>query len=195
MAKKEAKNNRSTEEKPSAAKPSQKQKIVKGGAESAGSRSKNLNYIIAVLIIVAIGIGIYFVLSNYVVVPFSTFKSNFDSAQRVAIAISYRNTSQYTSESVCIPIIMQYIAHTRNASTIDFFIINQENSTCFYQLGLGMIHLQSGAASQCVARANSEPGVFLNYSSVNSTSVSLNHLYVYGNSDYMRKCSIAPDMS
>lgn len=150
---------------------------------------------IAVAIVVIAG-AIYFIASNYVAIPFSTFKSNFQSAQRVALTFSYPSGTNFSTLYQCISPVVQNVAHSRNLSTIDFFIISQANATCTYSpTGLGA-HATVGTqpASKCVSVANSEPGVFINYSTTNSTSITLYHLYVYGNSQYLATCPIAAQL-
>ena len=93
--------------------------------------------------------------------------------------------------------MIQVIAHSRKASTIDFFIIDQHNSTCVYSAtGLGgSISPVTTNSSHCLGIAYSESGFFLNYSAVNSTMITLSHMYVYGNTEYMKSCPIAVELS
>lgn len=169
-------------------------------AASPKKEEQKTNYIpyIAVIIVVAIIIAlIYFVGTNYVTTSFATFKANFITVPRVALAVGYSNTTQFSAMNPCFVNIIQYIAHTRNASTIDFFIINQANSTCLYSssgLGHPISGISTQSASKCLSVANSEPSVFLNYSSTNSTRITLSHLYISGNADYMAKCPIAQEL-
>ena len=89
------------------------------------------------------------------------------------------------------------MAHSRKASTIDFFLINSANATCTYSktgLGGSVVPLQANA-SYCLSIANSEPGIFLNYSNTNSTRITPSHLYAYGDSAYMAECPIAVELS
>lgn len=163
------------------------------------NKDNKTTYIAAVAIVVILVAIIYYAFTTYpiVSVPFSSFKSGFLSAPRIALTISYSNDTQFAAMNPCLTNTIQFIAHNRNASTIDFFIINQANSTCIYSptgLGHPISNISTQSASRCLAVANSEPGVFLNYSNSNSTTVTLSHLYVYGNSAYMAQCPIAQDL-
>ncbi len=172
-----------------------KAKEKKEAEKKESKKSKRLSYLIVAMIIVIIAVGVYYVLTNYVSTPFSTFKSNFIAAPRVALVVSYKTINEYSNESVCFPQILQYVAHTRNASTIDFFIVNQSNATCIYQVGgLGHINIATKSASACLSVARSEPSIFLNYSSGNYTVINLFHLYVSGDSHYMTSCPIAAEL-
>ncbi len=154
---------------------------------------------IVVIIIAAAAIGYIFVVPQLLTgsVQFSSFKSTFQSAQRVSVTASYGNETQYTNESPCFSSIIQIIAHTRKASTIDFFLVNRANATCTYsKTGLGgSVVPQQINSSYCLGIADSEPGIFLNYSSVNGTHIMQTHLYAYGNSAYMASCPIAIELS
>jgi hypothetical protein len=137
----------------------------------------------------------YLVLPSMSNVPFTTFKGNFNSAGRVALLVTYGNQSQYASEAQCFPALVQALSFVRNASTIDFFILNR--TTCFYPTsGLGRAsNVTTTTPGSCLARSGSEPTIFLNYSAANRTVVKAYGIYVYGNAAYMAKCPIAVDMS
>jgi hypothetical protein len=152
--------------------------------------------IAAVLVVIAAFAAFYFlVLPSMSNVPFTTFKGNFDSAARVALVVEYGNQSQYSLESQCFPVLVQALAFSRNASTIDFFILN--STTCYYpSAGLGHpSNVTTSAPAGCLAKAGSEPALFLNYSAANRSVVKAYDLYVYGNAAYMAKCPIAVDLS
>ena len=154
-------------------------------------------YAAAILVIAAVVIAALAFASQSAQVPFSTFKSSFSSAPRVSVAVTYSNLTQYNLESPCFSLIVQIIAHSRKASTIDFFLLNQQNSTCTYsKSGLGgSVSLATANASYCTGVADSEPGIFLNFSKSNYTSVTSSHAYVYGNAQYMSACPIAVELS
>jgi len=128
-------------------------------------------------------------------VPFSTFKSNFYSASNVAIVATYANESQYIAESACFPTLREIVSEHRNASTVLFFLINASNSTCTFSPTISPISIETKPASYCLSIANSEPSIFLNYSSTNSSIVTAYRLKVFGNAQYMQQCPIAIDMS
>ena len=121
-------------------------------------------------------------------VPFSTFKQNFNNAARISIAVTYQTQGQFVNESPCYSSIIQVVAHSRAPSTIDFFIINQ--TACTYsKTGLGgSVQPETVNASYCIGRALNETGIFMNFSSSNYTLIQPQHIYIYGNSEYMRSC-------
>jgi hypothetical protein len=178
---------------------SKKQSASAAGAKAAQKSGKGPNILIIIAIIAAAAIiGVIIMVPQLLgSVPFSTFKSTFQSASRVSVVATYANTSQYTAESQCFSSIIQVVAHSRKASTIDFFIINQANDTCTYSsTGLGgSVTPVTANSSHCISIAASEPGIFLNYSDSNYTRVTTSHLYVYANGAYMDQCPIAVELS
>jgi hypothetical protein len=167
---------------------------VKEKAKEAFSWARFALLAVAVVAVVILAF-FYLVLPSMSNVPFTTFKDNFASAARVALIVTYGNQSQYAAESQCFPALVQTLSFTRNASTIDFFILN--STSCFYPTsGLGRAsNVTTTTPASCLARAGSEPTLYLNYSAKNSTMVKAYGLYVYGNAAYMAKCPIAVDMS
>ncbi|MEM3177900.1 MAG: hypothetical protein QXT36_01790 [Candidatus Micrarchaeaceae archaeon] len=165
-------------------------------AEHRASASKEKAIILTIVVVVAIAIvaAYYFVFLNFST-PFPTFLNNLRAAPRISVLVGYSNTTQFAEMSSCYSAIVESIAHTRNATTIDFFVVNA--TTCYYSPGgLGRpINITTSTAKKCVSEALSEPSVFLNYSSTNRTVITPYHLYVYGNSAYMRSCGIAADLS
>lgn len=153
-----------------------------------------------IAIAVVVVVGAYLFLKGPMIgssVPFSTFKSTFQSAARVSIVASFSNQSQYENESPCFTSLIQVVARTRKASTIDFFIINQANATCTYSnTGLGgTISLSTSNSTYCLGVARSEPSLFINYSTYNSTKITASSMYVYGNGRYMASCPIEVEMN
>ena len=130
-------------------------------------------------------------------VPFSTFKTNLQGSQRVSIVASYNNITQSNQLEPCYSSVIHAIAMSRKASTIDFYLINKANATCTYSsTGLGgSVSLTTTNSSYCVNIANSEAGIYLNYTQSNSTTVTANHLFVYGNAAYMAACPIVVELS
>lgn len=168
--------------------------------EKAAAKGRGLSQtkvaLLAIVVVVAAFLAFfYLVLPSMSNVPFTTFKGNFGSAARVALVVTYGNQSQYAAESQCFPALVQSLAFTRNASTIDFFILNR--TACYYpSAGLGHAsNVTTEPPANCLAKAGSEPSIFLNYSASNGTVVKAYDIYVYGNSAYMAKCPIAVDMS
>ncbi len=130
-------------------------------------------------------------------VPFSTFRSDFQSASRVSITATYATQAQLANETSCFTSIIQVVAHTRQPSTIDFFIIDNQSGTCTYSsTGLGgSVNPVTTNATYCLSKAYAENGIFLNYSASNSTLIRSKHMFVYGNNGYLAQCPIAIDLS
>ena len=170
---------------------------VSSSEKAAGekkNRGKGLEYLFVLLVILAIIIIAYLAFSNFLLTPFSTFASNFHAAPRVALVVFFSNESEYISEYPCFTKMIESIAYTRNATTIDFFIIN--GTTCTYpSTGLGKpIQIATTNASKCLSVAKAEPSIFMNYSNVNRTIITPYHLYIYGNNAYMNACPIASEL-
>jgi len=151
--------------------------------------------IIAILAVAAIIIYSVSIQSN-ASVPFSTFKQNFNNAQRVSIASTYNTEGQFINESQCFSSIIQIVSHTRLPSTLDFYLINQTSCT-YSKSGLGnQVTPITTNASFCRGRALNETGIFINYTGAgNYTYIEPQHMYIYGNSSYMRACPIAADFA
>lgn len=174
--------------------------MAEKGKQKEETKKKGMNrYTQAGLVVVvaAILIAVVYLLYTSAPVSFSTFKSNFQSANKVSITATYYNTSQYADESPCMNSIIQVVAHTRKASTIDFFFIDASNDTCTYPVGTvgGQISVGSSNSSRCLDIARSEPGIFLNYSQGNAKIVTPYRLTIYGNSTYMSSCPIAIELA
>ena len=149
---------------------------------------------IAIPLVLAFGIFVFVVLPS-LSVPFSTFKSNFASATRVAVIASYKDPAGSGATLQCAAQSVQVAAHSRNATTIDFYVINQ--TKCIYSVG-GLGHTFTPATntiSNCMNMTKSETSLYLNSSAVNSTVITPYKLYIYGNVQYMGKCPIAVDLS
>ncbi|MGC8586777.1 MAG: hypothetical protein ACP5K9_00590 [Candidatus Micrarchaeia archaeon] len=158
--------------------------------------NETLGYIAAIAAIAIIVFLVYFVFSNYLTTSFSAFKGNFDSAPRVAIAVTYSNTTQLPYLINCLEKTAYMLAlHGRKATTMDVFILN--STSCTYSItGIGgPANITTTQASKCLAVARSEPSIFLNYSVTNSTEITPYHMYVYGNNAYMQACGVASEFS
>lgn len=149
---------------------------------------------LGILLLIIFAIFIFVVLPT-LSVPFSTFKSNFASAKRIAVFAVYSNISQSGGVLGCATQVVQFAAHSRNATSIDFYVLNE--SRCTYPIG-GLGHtvtLATNTIGDCLNMTSSETSIFLNYSAYNNTFVTPYKLYVYGNMQYMSECPIAVDLS
>ncbi len=153
--------------------------------------------IAAIIAIAAVALAAYLLYQNgsgsSTQVPFSVFKSNLASAQRVSLLLEFSNNTQLDYELQCSTTILQMMSSTRSPKTIDFFEVNQ--TSCSYSHGLGYpINLTNPSTSTCVSDAQLEPGISLNYSAMFSNTITADHMYIQGNSTYFKGCPIAVDL-
>ena len=173
----------------------------KGSSATAPDNPKNgkvqgkTYLVVAAAIVIIAAAAMFLSYSGYSSnVPFSTFKSNLQDAKSVNLYVTYINDTQYSSEGTCFPLIIEQLAHTRKASTINFFLINQ--TSCIYPrggLGSPNVSLENTSVQNCLNESSSGPSIFLNYSSSNSTRITADRMYIYGNTGYMSRCPIASD--
>ncbi|MGC8676160.1 MAG: hypothetical protein ACP5T3_01410 [Candidatus Micrarchaeia archaeon] len=165
--------------------------------DKKGSARMSRNSVAVALAIVVPALVVFFAIALLLRtpgVPFPTFKSNFYSARSAAIVATYANDSEFVSEAGCVGMLRELI-HFRNASAVTVFFINSTNSTCIFSPNVTNMKLEFEPASYCVKIADSEPSIFLNYSSINFSTVTAYRLNVFGNAEYMQRCPIAVDMS
>ncbi|MEM0147257.1 MAG: hypothetical protein QW091_01100 [Candidatus Micrarchaeaceae archaeon] len=167
----------------------------KAAVEKSAKKAKN-----SMLIAIAIAVPVLIVFFALVLllrapgVPFTVFKGNFYGASSASIVATYSNESEFVSEADCVGMLRELI-HFRNTSDVHVFFINSTNSSCIFSPTVTNITLQIKPASYCLRIANSEPSIFLNYSSINVSTVTAYKLTIYGNTEYMQRCPIAIDMS
>ena len=176
------------------------QKKAEAEGKEAKPKSKRNPYLYAAVIVIIVAAAVIFFLKGPALnanVPFSTFKSNIQSSPRLAVIATYANFNQSARLEPCYSSLIQVLALTRKASTIDFYLVDSSNSTCTYSsTGLGgPISLTTSNSSYCINIARGEDGIFLNYSQVNSTTITASHMYIYGNAAYMASCPITVDLS
>jgi flagellar basal body-associated protein FliL len=166
----------------------------KAPAPNTGKQEIKRIILAAIIIIIIAAAALFLLPMINAPVPFSTFKSNFQSALKIGVVgtlTQSSNQSQYVES--CAVKSVENIAYTRKPSTIDFYLIAQ-NGTCTYQQGLGTAAPNIANASYCISLADNEPSVFLNYSSANHTSISASRLFAYGNAAYMSACPISVEL-
>ncbi len=119
------------------------------------------------------------------------------NSPRISITSTYSNQSQLSNESTCFTSVIQVVSHTRQPSTIDFYIIDSSTNVCTYSTtGLGgSVNPVTTNSTYCLNKAYGETGIFLNYSNSNYTTITPGRMFVYGNSAYMQKCPIAIELS
>ena len=201
MAEKKQKSNTKKAEKQAAAsapkkvqaKPIPEQKEVK--QEQPKRSSTYLAVGILVILALFIIYVLFFALPSISGVSFATFKSNLDSASRIAVTVTYTNSSQLSAETPCYIRLLEVLSGTRGASSIDFYIVNQTKCT-YSPTGLGHVITPTVQnASTCLATADSEPGIFLNYSNSNTTLITPYRLHISANASYYNSCPIATEFA
>ena len=136
----------------------------------------------------------FFIVLPTLSVPFSTFKKNFAGAERVAIVATIPSSGSGATLQ-CAAQAVQIAAHSRNATTIDYYVINQ--TACLASVG-GLGHVFTPVTSpigSCINSTKGETSLFINYSAANSTLITPYRLYVYGDIAYMTSCPIAVELS
>ena len=185
----------------------QKPKAKDSGATgSAGKREPfHAKYLVAIVIIIAIiGAAIFAGMSitQNQGGSFETFKSNFNSAPRVAITVTAYNGTVLSGTVGCATAVILQIASSqnthRNTSTIDFSIINQ--SSCLEAKGLlgngPHPNYTTTSVQNCVNLTMSEPAIYINYSATgNTTMIKPRLLYIAGTSTFLSQCGVASEIS
>lgn len=151
---------------------------------------------IIVLLAAAVVYLVLFQLPSLSGASFSSFKNNFDNAPRVAVTVIYHNNTQWPLEEPCFTRLIDILSGVRGASTIDFFLVNQTSCT-YSPTGLGhSANYITKSAGACLATAQNEPGIYLNYSSTyNRTTITPTHLYINANESYYNACPIAAEFA
>lgn len=168
---------------------------------SKGSAGKKLAAVIfALVIIFAIAGVLVYGINTSAPANFSTFQKNFDSAPRVGIIVTEYNETALAATVGCATALIEQIVGNqqshRNASTIDFYVLNA--TTCTYSAsGIGgeISNYSYTSKANCIATGESEPSIFINYSNTNSTLIYPTTLYVSGDARFLGQCGIASEIS
>ncbi|MGC8586651.1 MAG: hypothetical protein ACP5K5_03880 [Candidatus Micrarchaeia archaeon] len=163
-----------------------------------GAEGKYTAYYVAIALLIAID-AFLFTYKPVSSTPFYSFLSNFHSAPKVAIYINAHNSTALVSTESCATDIIEDIVasrqYHRNASSIEFFVLNQ--SECFtnsQSLGVVSNYTQM-PASDCINMSDSMPSIFINYSATNSTIVTSKKLIINGDAIFLRECGVAAALS
>ncbi len=177
--------------------PAKQQKI--DDKERASSKRKYTAVIGITIIVIIIAGALVYGLESTKPTDISTFKSNFNSAQRVAIYAKGNNGTQWSSAIGCATAIIESIVgnptYHRNASAIDFFVLNR--TACTYEYGVSgtVSNYTYNSISNCLSISAHEPSIFVNYSTANSTHITPTALYVSGNQQYLGLCGVASEIT
>ncbi len=180
-----------------------KKETTKAGnkTQEAETKIKPAYLAAAALAFIAIVVASYFIVSGLYsnsnpTGSFSTFRSNFYYAPRVAIyATAYNGTVMSGTVGCATAIIENIVASTqahRNSSTIDFFIINQ--TKCTYVSGLGKSNGTETTLAACLNMGGAEPTIYINYSLTNVTTIKPDYLYTSGDRLFLSECGVATEL-
>ncbi len=163
--------------------------------QSGSSRGAVIAGIIAIAIIAIAAFFISMPGSNANSAKFSTFKSNFNTAEKVSIIVYYHNSSTYGQETVCSTYLVEVLASHRSPGSINYYTI--DNNTCTYiPNGIGhAANVITNSTAFCLSRAASQPSISLNYGAANATGITPYRLNITGNMEYFKACPIAVDIS
>lgn len=177
------------------------EKQPKKKPDDKSSSSKKYAAVIGTIAIILIIAGaLVYGLSGSNPTSFSTFRSNYNSASRVAIYASAGTNGTGISSTIgCATALVESLIASpsshRNASTIDFFIMNQ--TACVYENGVGgtVGNYTYNSPGNCINTSRSEPSIFINYSAVNSTVIKPTALYISGDAQFLSLCGVASEIT
>ena len=160
--------------------------------------SRAFMIIAGVVVIAVVAIAILFIATqggNGSTAKFSTFRNNFNSANKVSIVVYYHNATTYDQETICSTYLVEVLASRRNPGSINYFTI--DNNTCTYiPNGIGHeANVLTNSSSFCLSQAATEPTISLTYGNSNSTVITPENLNITGNIKYFKACPIAVDIS
>lgn len=171
---------------------------AKGEIKIKQRDSRAFMIIAGVVVIAVVVIAILFIATqggNGSTAKFSTFKNNFNSANKVSIVVYYHNATTYDQETICSTYLVEVLASRRNPGSINYFTI--DNNTCTYiPNGIGHeANVLTNSSSFCLSQAAGEPTISLTYGNSNSTVITPENLNITGNIKYFKACPIAVDIS
>jgi hypothetical protein len=150
--------------------------------------------VVAVILVIAAAI----IAIMYMSQPpsFSSFRSAFNSASKIAIFAVYNGTNLGMGGSSAVSCATAVIEELhRTPSTINFFVVNQTSCT-FAASGLGANNTTiTTGIGRCVNMSKGMPTLYINYSRMNETVVGHGTLYISGNLLFLRECGIAVELS
>ena len=166
-----------------------------------GSGQRRATAAIGIIVIVDVVAGaLAYGLYSNPPTSFANFRNRFNSAPRVAIFTTGYNGTQVSSTVGCASAVIEEIVGSatshRNASSIDFFAINQ--TACVYENGIGGLvkNYTYNSIANCINTSRGEPSIFINYSdSGNSTVIKPSALYITGDQKFLAMCGIASEIS
>ncbi len=176
-----------------------KKTATKKAAAPSGQSRKYIAVIGIVVVVVIIAGAVVYGLGSTKPTGFSTFKSNFNSAPRVAIYTTGYNGTAISSTVGCATAIIESVVgsqtYHRSANTIDLYVINQ--TECVFENGVGgtVGNYTFNSIGNCINASKTEPSIFINYSSVNSTVIKPKALYMSGDARFLGLCGLASEIT
>ena len=156
--------------------------------------------VFSAVVVVLVVVGLYYLLIGALPANFNTFRSNFNAAPRVALLVTAYNGTQLSGAIGCASSLIQQMVASqsqhRNASTIDYYVLNQ--TECVYSTtGLGSLlkNYTYATPANCISMSSGEPRIFINYSEVNNTRITSTSLSYSGNIKFLLQCGIASEMT
>lgn len=155
---------------------------------------------VVIVAIAVAGIALYINNNSGSSGSFSAFKSSFQAAPRVAIFATAYNGTVLSGTVGCSTAIIESVVGSRtshrNASTIDFYIINRTSCTFLkYGLGSKSSNYTTTALSNCTGTMAREPTVYINYSTgAPITTIQPKYLYISGNQTFLSECGVASQL-
>jgi hypothetical protein len=129
----------------------------------------------------------------------STFKSNFFSAKHVGIYVNYPNSTLFSESESCATKIIELITENKTnhvaPSAISFYVFNETSCTYVNSLANTSSKSVNASTSFCVNQSDTNPSIFINYSSINGTTITPTKLSFHGNYLYLYQCSIAYELT
>ncbi len=176
------------------------------GRRQKGNTTAAVKYAAAIVIIVVIIAAAIFA-SPYILngqsgsnASFNSFRNNFNSAPRVNIVVAAYNGTVLSGTISCATAIIENIVGSkslhRNASTIDLSIINQTG--CILSHGIGQLNGSNYTVTSlqdCLNLTGTEPALYINYSTKNTTIIRPDYMYVSGDGVFLRECGVASSLT
>ncbi|MDE1868419.1 MAG: hypothetical protein KGH60_00405 [Candidatus Micrarchaeota archaeon] len=166
----------------------------------ASKQYMTIGIIVVVVAVAAAGVALYLSNNGSPSGSFSVFKSSFQTAPRVAIFATAYNGTVLSGTVGCSTAIIESVVGSRtshrNASTIDFYIINRTSCTFLkYGLGSKSSNYTTTALSNCTGTMAREPTVYINYSTgAPITTIQPKYLYISGNQTFLSECGVASQL-
>ncbi len=166
-------------------------------AEQVPAKTKYIAGIGLAVIILAIAGALFYGLQPSQPSSIGAFQASFLSANTIGIYVGDFNATGYPPADGCannlIETAVANAQHHRAPGSINFFVVN--TTSCSYSHGLGgTVNTSVINVTQCLGFSATEPSIFINYSTTNSTLVRDGVLYISGTLKFLSECGIASEI-